>query len=353
MFEEENKVGVQLNKVFAAIILSLLFTINLLQAQTREYQVKSLLIAEIANRHVNWPKETGIDKRDTPFVMGVVGETPFGKFLGQVYNGKPQSMKIKNKMVIIRNIKRVEQIPGCKLLFFVPELPRRFFSRVMESIRDKPILTIGDSEDYTEKGVHISFVVEKTSDKPVIGLVINETTSRQSGLSIDNDLFNIAQAVVQPYRPYQDKANKLVPFIRLTTWPPGSAQADPSKPFKIAVLGQNFFDSYLEKVFKDTKIENKPVLIRYISKINEISNPHILFISKSMKNKISEIIAYTKNKPILTIGDTPGFYQAGVHINFYYDRMALNFEINNDAATAVGLDISYHLLQFAKMDTSH
>ena len=353
MFEEESKVGVRLQKVLAVIILLLLFTINFLQAQPLEHKVKSQIIAQIANRHVTWPKETGMDNRDKSFVIGVVGENPFGKFLEQVYNRKPQSMKIKNKIVIIRSIKRVEQIDGCHLLFFVPELPRRFFSRVMEFIQDRPILTIADTEDYTEQGIHINFLVEKTSDKPVIGLVINETVSRQSGLEIGEDLFNIAKAIVQPYRPYEDKANNLEPFTRFINWPPASAADDPSKPFKIEVLGQNFFDSYLDKIFRGTKLKNKPVVIRCISKINEIGSPHLLFISKSMKNNISEIIAYTKNKPILTIGDTPGFYQAGVHINFYYDRLTLSFEINNKAVLTAGLDISYHLLQRAKIDTSH
>jgi hypothetical protein len=72
-----------------------------------------------------------------------------------------------------------------------------------------------------------------------------------------------------------------------------------------------------------------------------------------MKNNISEIIAYTKNKPILTIGDTPGFRQAGVHINFFYDRLTLSFEINEAAAKAAGLNISYHLSKMGKIDTSH
>ena len=352
MFEKESKKGVKLNKVFAVITLLLLITI-ILPAQTPGHRVKSLLIEEIADRHVEWPKEAGLDKPDKPFVMGVVGETSFGRFLGKIYNGKPQAMKIKNRTVIIRKIKRVEQIPGCQLLFFVPELPRRFFTRVMDSIRDKPILTIGDSEDYTDQGVHISFVVGKTSEGPNIGLVINETTSLQSGLSIDKDLFNSAKAIVQPFRPYQEKANKLEPFTRFIFWPSGSEQADSSKPFKIEVLGHNYFGSYLEKIFKETKIKDRSVIIRYISKIDEISNPHILFISKSMKNKIPEIIAYTKNKPILTIGDTPGFYQAGVHINFYFDRYVLYFEINDKAATAAQLTISYHLLKWSKLDTSH
>jgi hypothetical protein len=284
MFAEVIRLEVRLHKVLAVIILLLLFTINFLQAQPTEHTVKSQIIWQIANIHINWPQESEMDNRDKPFVIGVVGESPFGKFLEQVYNREPLS-KIKNKTVIIRNIKRVEKIPGCHLLFFVPELPRRFFSRAMESIQYKPILTIADTADYTEHGVHINFVVEKTSGKPVVNLMINETTARQSGLEMSKGLFKIAKANIQPHRPYEEKAKLLEPFSRFIEWPPAMAMNDLSKPFKIQVLGHNFFGSYLNKIFMRKKIKGKPVIIRVISNIEEISNPHLLFISKSMKNK--------------------------------------------------------------------
>jgi hypothetical protein len=355
MFEEVSKVVVRQHKVLAAIILLLLFTINFLQAQLPEYQVKLMLIREIANMHIDWPKETGMDNRNKPFVIGVIGENPFGPFLEQVYIREQQPMKIKNKIVVLRTIKRVEQIPGCHLLF-ISDLPMRFFSRVVEFMQDEPIepiLTVTDTVDYVAEGIHISFVVEKAPGNPVIGLVINETAARQSGLEISEDLLNKATNIVQPYRPYEDKAKFLEPISRFIDWPPASAPDDPSKPFKIEILGQNFFGSYLDKIFKKKKLKNKPVVIRYISNVKEISNPHLLFISKSMKNNISEIIAYTKNNPILTIGDTQGFRQAGVHINFFYDRLELSFEINTEAARAAGLNITYHLSKMGKTDTSH
>lgn len=353
MFAEVIKLEVRRHKLLAVLILLLLFTINFLQAQPPEHEVKSLLIWQIANIHINWPKETEMDNRDKPFVIGIVGENSFGKFLEQVYNRKPEALKINNKIVIIRKINRVEQIPGCHLLFFIADLPRRFFSRVMESIRDEPVLTVADTGDYAEQGVHINFVVEKTSGKTSVGVVINETAARQSGFEISKELLKTAKAIIHPYRPYEEKANLLEPFTRFIDWPPASAVDDPSKPFKIQVLGHNFFGPYLDKIFIRKKIKGNPVVVRCISKIEEISNPHLLLISKSMKNKISEIIAYTKNKPILTIGDTRGFCQAGVHINFFYHGLKLSFEINNKAATAAGLNISYHLLQRGKTDTSH
>lgn len=344
MFEEVRKLRVRLHKIIAAIILLLLFTINFLQAQPPEYQVKALLIWQIANKHIDWPEEIEMHNREKSFVIGVIGENPFGTFLEQFYNRKKQPIKIKNKMVVIRKIKRIEQIRGCHLLF-ISELPGRFFSRVIESIQDEPILTTADTEDYAEHGIHINLLVGKTSTPR---LVINETAARQSGLKISEDLLNTAADIVRPYRPYHDKANYLEPFTRFIDWPPASAAV---KPFKIEILGQNFFGPYLDKIFNRKKLKNKPVVIRYISNIQEISHPHLLFISTSMKNNISEIIDYTKNKPILTIGDTPGFCQAGVHINFFYDRLKLNFEINEAAALAAGFNIRYHLLKLAKTDT--
>lgn len=348
MIEKVRKVDVRLHKVLAVIILLLLFTVNFLQAQHREYQVKSLLIWQIANSYIGWPKETGMDNRDKPFVIGVVGDIPFGKYLKQVYNLQKKPMKIKNKNVVIRNIKRVEQIPGCNLLF-VPDLPRRFFSRVVEFTKDKPILTVTDAEDYTEVGIHVNLLVGTTSTPH---LVINEKAIRQSDLQVSEELLNSdSTEVIHPFRPYEEKAEYLEPFSRFIDWPPASTADDPSKPFKIEILGQNFFGPYLDKIYKGKKLKNKPVVIRYISKINEIDNPHFLFISKSMKDKISEIIAYIKNKPIITIGDTPGFCQAGVHINFCYDRLELRFEINEAAALAAGFNIRYHLLKLAKTDS--
>jgi hypothetical protein len=349
MFAEETKVSVRLHKVLAVIILLLLFTINFLQAQPTEQQViKSMLIWQIADRHIGWPKETGIDNRNTPFVIGVVGNITFGEYLEQFYNGQEPPMKIKNKKIVIRNIKRVEQIPGCNLLF-VPELPRRFFARVIEFTQDKPILTLAETEDYIELGIHIYLLVGNTSTPR---LVINEKATRLADLQLSEELLNNESTqIIHPFRPYEEKAEYLEPISRFIDWPSTSAADDPSKPFKIEILGRNFFGPYLEKIYRGKKLKNKRVVINCISKMNEISNPHFLFISKSMKNNISEIIAYTKNKPIITIGDTPGFCQAGVHINFFYDRLKLSFEINEAAANAAGFNIRYHLLKLAKTNS--
>jgi hypothetical protein len=362
-----NKARLRIPRIAAGVLLLLLFTMNLLPSQIDEYQLKLLLICQIANRYIEWPAETGIANQNKPFVIGLVGETPFGMLMEQAYNRFQQPLKVKNKNVVLRNIKHVEQIPGCHLLF-ISDLPGRLLARLDEFTHAKPVLTIADSVDFVDEGIHISFLLGKTpmtsmkpgissqitgEGKPNIALVINDVIARQSGLLIGEDLLKIATDIVMPFRACEEKANFLESFSRFIDWPPASGQDDRSKPFKIEVLGHNYLGSYLDKVFKKKTLKNKPVVVRCISDINEINRPHILFISKAMKENISKIIAYTKNKPILTIGDTQGFRQVGVHINFFYDQLALSFEINEEAAKAVGFNISWHLLQLAKTDTSH
>jgi len=51
----------------------------------------------------------------------------------------------------------------------------------------------------------------------------------------------------------------------------------------------------------------------------------------------------------LTIGDTKGFAQQGVIINFYIKDEKVRFEINVDAAKRANLKISAKLLRLAKI----
>jgi len=366
MLAAVNKVRPGIPRMVVGILLLLLFTMNLLP-ERHEYQLKLLLICQIANRYIEWPAETGLADRNKPFVIGLVGESSFAVLMEEAYNGLQQSLKVKNKNVVLRSIRHVEQIPGCHLLF-ISDLPGRLLARLDEFTHTKPVLTIADSVDFVDEGIHISFLSEKTPMRPMepgisyqitgegmpnIALVINDVTARQSGLLISEDLLKMATNIVMPFQAYEEKSNFLESFSRFIDWPTASERNGQSKPFKIEVLGHNYFGSYLDKIFKKKTLKNKPVVVRCISNINEINYPHILFISKAMKTNISKIIAYTKNKPILTIGDTHGFRQAGVHINFFYDQLTLSFEINEEAAQAVGFNISYHLLKLAKTDTSH
>ena len=74
----------------------------------------------------------------------------------------------------------------------------------------------------------------------------------------------------------------------------------------------------------------------------------VLFISRSERERVPQIVAAVKDSPVLTVGDIPGLVDQGVSINFTLEGSKVRFEINTDAADKAGLKISSKLLQLAK-----
>ena len=148
---------------------------------------------------------------------------------------------------------------------------------------------------------------------------------------------------------YTMKAVFLEHFTRFIEWPETSGLADATTPFYVAVIGENPFGSILDQIYAEQKIKNKEVRILYVSTPAEIPHCHILFISNSHKELLPEILSRTKKKPILTVGDTKGFAEDGVLINFYLAENKIKFEINEKAVHDSGLVMSYRLLSLARI----
>ncbi len=81
-------------------------------AQTSEYTIKAAFL-ERFTRFIEWPEEPAVSDTTESFVLGVIGENPFGSILEQLY----ATQKIKNKAVEIHSISNLDEISGCHLLF--------------------------------------------------------------------------------------------------------------------------------------------------------------------------------------------------------------------------------------------
>ena len=148
---------------------------------------------------------------------------------------------------------------------------------------------------------------------------------------------------------YKVKAVFLERFTRFVEWPEDADLDDPSMPFIICVIGNNPFKEILEQAYEKRTILGKPVKIHYISSLKDITPCHLLFVSSSMKPRLEEILSYTNDKPILTIGDTEGFAEKGIHINFYLRGESTRFSINETAVRNSPLKMDFRLLQYAKI----
>lgn len=148
---------------------------------------------------------------------------------------------------------------------------------------------------------------------------------------------------------YVLKAVYLEKFSRFVTWPDESLMNSLNEPFIISVIGKTPLVENLEQIYSVQKINNKRVEIRRISNLYEIEKSHILVIAESEKKNLQNILSLTKNIPVLTVGETLGFADKGVLINFYEENNKLRFEINETAVLQSPLQMSFYLLNSAKI----
>lgn len=148
---------------------------------------------------------------------------------------------------------------------------------------------------------------------------------------------------------YDLKAVFLERFTRFVEWPADSNINDPTKPFILGVVGKNQFGSRIEEISDTLRIRDKRVVVRYISQMGQIDGCHLLFISGKTRLKVTDIVNFTKDKPILMVSDTKGYANKGVYINYFFEKDKLRFEINQTAVTQSKLKMSSMLLQRARI----
>jgi len=144
----------------------------------------------------------------------------------------------------------------------------------------------------------------------------------------------------------------------------GEGEADPNKPILIGVLGRDPFGQSFEAL-KGRQVRNRPVVVRRFKgfeafadadgrtpprhpRQNTIEECHVLFICASEKPHLKNILDPIRQRPILTVADTPGFLETGGMINFLIEDKKVRFEINTVAAERAKLQIRAKLLRLAK-----
>ncbi|KPA09965.1 transmembrane protein [Candidatus Magnetomorum sp. HK-1] len=144
------------------------------------------------------------------------------------------------------------------------------------------------------------------------------------------------------------KAGFIAKFVQFTTWP--AELSNQSDEFLITVIGKGSIHGVFEKLFKNKKFKDSPIKVKHISKVDDINNPNILFITRDMSSELNNIFEKIRNKSIMTVSDTDGFCKKGVLINFYItDKGTLHFELNSTVIKQTPLKINLLLLEIARV----
>jgi hypothetical protein len=152
----------------------------------------------------------------------------------------------------------------------------------------------------------------------------------------------------RPSKEYEVKAAFLLNFVQYIDWPT-TAFADAKSPIAIGVLGDDPFGSALDQTFQGESAHGRSFVIKRSRSVDDLKSCHLLFISKSEKDKVDDILSSLNTTTLATVSEFDGFARRGGLINFYLEGKKIRFEINTNAAQSKDLKVSSELLKRARI----
>jgi hypothetical protein len=149
-----------------------------------EYQVKALFLLNFT-KYVDWPT-TAFAETNSPIVIGLYGENRFGDALTKVVADKT----ISGRQIIVQPIEKDGDLGKCQMLF-ISDSEKNHLGEILDKIKTLPVLTVGETDQFMERGGVINFV--KKAGK--IRLEINLAAARQAKLGISSKLLGVADTV--------------------------------------------------------------------------------------------------------------------------------------------------------------
>jgi hypothetical protein len=139
------------------------------------------------------------------------------------------------------------------------------------------------------------------------------------------------------------KAAFLYNFFLFVTWP-----SLPEQTVTIGILGRDPFDkAFAEVANKPVRGLKKQLTVKrlgpYIEE-TDLNQCQILFISSSEREHFKKIFSRLQAKPVLTVGDSEGFLEAGGMVNFLMIQDKVRWEISQRQVNASGLRMDSQLL---------
>ena len=151
-------------------------------------------------------------------------------------------------------------------------------------------------------------------------------------------------------REYHIKAVLLYNIVQFTEWPTNSVSS--TNTITIGIMGTDPFGAAIDEAVRGQKKEGRALVVHRVEKIEDATNCHALFISKSESARLPQILTALRGRPVLTVGETEDFAQRGGMIQFTTEKNRIRLRINVNTAQAVSLIISSKLLRLADTENA-
>jgi len=152
---------------------------------SREYTIKAAYLHNFA-RYVQWRAETFRNDQD-PFVIGVLGSDPLGDDLDRI----AQTKQVDAHKIVVRRFPSLDQFRPCHILFVPRSVEPQRQVETIGRLRNSPVLLIGETPGFAERGGTINFFIEQNK----VRFEINQQAAKRAGLKISAKLLSLAKLV--------------------------------------------------------------------------------------------------------------------------------------------------------------
>jgi len=149
-----------------------------------EYQVEAVFLLHFT-QFVEWPPQVFKDAH-SPFVIGVLGQDPFGSALDEAVRGET----VNGRPLVVKRFASAADLSQCQILF-IDHSAVKDAAGVIQSLSHTGTLTVSNVEMPAPADVIIRFLNEDRR----IRLRINLDYARSAGLTISSKLLRPAQVV--------------------------------------------------------------------------------------------------------------------------------------------------------------
>ncbi len=157
------------------------------QTSNNEYVIKALFLTRFCT-FIDWPATSDSITATDDFVIGILGENPFGNILEEVVGRE----RIKNREVKVINLTTVADAHNCDVVFVNKDSDTEV-KEFLHEIANQPVLVVDNSARRVTEGVHIGL---KLVDQRV-RFDINRKAIAEAHLNVDFRLLQLADNVIQ------------------------------------------------------------------------------------------------------------------------------------------------------------
>jgi hypothetical protein len=178
--------GVRVLLVIVSLLAALPIGSRPAAAQTRAQldELKAAFVFQFAN-FITWPESAFADS-SAPIVIGIMGNEDMAELLRQSVLDR----KVSSRSIIVRSLSAPAESAQCHIVFLDKE-DDRLVDEYLAALKDQPVLTVSDDNNFTEEGGIIKLYEQQNK----LRIEINADALERSKLVASSKLMSLARVV--------------------------------------------------------------------------------------------------------------------------------------------------------------